>query len=239
MKYLYLLLVIIPNLVLAQTSAQIHYEYFSNSRYKTSSTLLIKDGSYWYSRHQESATIESEEGYTFYYYKDHKDWYYDDATKTITEVWKKSEHPPFYGQWKPNMKWEITQETKEIGEFEVQKATTTPLVHGMDLNPNRTAIAWFTTDIPISAGPEGYYGLPGLILELQYEGEDPDDASKTMIFGTHRAVLKRIEYKPIEKWNVPDSVGKIKIEQEQFGDITKINKKWLKQQKKLLKSTKK
>jgi GLPGLI family protein len=30
--------------------------------------------------------------------------------------------------------------------------------------------AWFTNEIPVSFGPKGYYGLPGLILEL-HEGK--------------------------------------------------------------------
>jgi GLPGLI family protein len=31
---------------------------------------------------------------------------------------------------------------------------------------NQTIIAWFALDIPVSAGPDRYTGLPGLILEI-------------------------------------------------------------------------
>jgi GLPGLI family protein len=30
--------------------------------------------------------------------------------------------------------------------------------------------AWFTPEIPVSHGPSNYFGLPGLILELQNQG---------------------------------------------------------------------
>ncbi|WP_332911473.1 GLPGLI family protein [Algoriphagus boritolerans] len=30
--------------------------------------------------------------------------------------------------------------------------------------------AWFTPEIPVSHGPESYFGLPGLILEVQNQG---------------------------------------------------------------------
>ena len=29
--------------------------------------------------------------------------------------------------------------------------------------------AWFTDQIPVNGGPEGYYGLPGMILELDFD----------------------------------------------------------------------
>jgi len=34
-----------------------------------------------------------------------------------------------------------------------------------------TVIAWFSPNIPISAGPDKYYGLPGLILAVEINGE--------------------------------------------------------------------
>lgn len=54
--------------------------------------------------------------------------------------------------------WNITTESKEILNKKCTKAT---------LKENPAIVAWFTTEIPVSFGPMGYYGLPGLILQLE------------------------------------------------------------------------
>jgi len=36
-----------------------------------------------------------------------------------------------------------------------------------DSTKGEKIVAWFTAAIPVSDGPEGYYGLPGMILELE------------------------------------------------------------------------
>ncbi|TVQ94336.1 MAG: GLPGLI family protein [Bacteroidetes bacterium] len=54
--------------------------------------------------------------------------------------------------------WTINPERKSIGSFQVQKAK---LNFG-----GREWIAWFTTEIPISAGPYFFHGLPGLIVKI-------------------------------------------------------------------------
>lgn len=56
--------------------------------------------------------------------------------------------------------WNITTETKEIFGKKCTKAI---------LKDNSSIVAWFTTEIPISFGPIGYYGLPGLILQMETE----------------------------------------------------------------------
>ncbi len=59
-------------------------------------------------------------------------------------------------------KWQITQETKTIGNYLCYKA--------IDINSKNLKmkpIAWFTPLIPISFGPKEYSGLPGLILEIE------------------------------------------------------------------------
>lgn len=61
------------------------------------------------------------------------------------------------------LNWEISEETKEILDYTVQKATTR--------FAGRNYIAWFTLEIPIPDGPYVFSGLPGLIIEL-YDEED-------------------------------------------------------------------
>ena len=219
----------------AQNSALVHYEYISYVGHKTSATLTIKEGNCWYSRHQEPATVVTEERYEFYYYTSYKDWYYDNSDKTIIQIWRNKKNPPFYGQWTADIKWQITEETKEIAGYKVQKATTAPLMDHSHSNITfHTAIAWFTIDIPFSFGPEGYYGLPGLIVKLEHEGFN-SHTNKTLIYESYSATLEKVEYIAVKNWDVPNSSGKIKIQKEQFDYTEIIDKKWLKQQKKLLK----
>jgi GLPGLI family protein len=53
--------------------------------------------------------------------------------------------------------WIITQETKIIKGYTCYKA---------NLKNDKGTVAYFTKEIPFSFGPNGYCGLPGLILEL-------------------------------------------------------------------------
>lgn len=56
------------------------------------------------------------------------------------------------------LKWEISDEKKMIGEYLCKKATTR--FRGRDY------IAWYCPEIAVSIGPLKYNGLPGLILEI-------------------------------------------------------------------------
>lgn len=58
----------------------------------------------------------------------------------------------------PENNWEIHNDTKEIGNFQCQKATTT--------FRGRSYVAWFAKDIPVPYGPWKFQGLGGLILEI-------------------------------------------------------------------------
>lgn len=64
--------------------------------------------------------------------------------------------------------WEITKETKKIGNYTCYKATTSrDIYEGGWFLFKEHAEAWYTESIPFSFGPEKYGGLPGLILELK------------------------------------------------------------------------
>ncbi len=68
---------------------------------------------------------------------------------------------------KTPLKWRITSETKKIGDFNCLKATATEeLFSRKGHTYDKEIMAWFTTDIPVSFGPQNYSGLPGLVLEL-------------------------------------------------------------------------
>ena len=55
------------------------------------------------------------------------------------------------------LKWQITNDTKEIGGYKCFKANT--------IESKSNIVAWFTNQIPVPFGPNGIDGLPGLILE--------------------------------------------------------------------------
>jgi GLPGLI family protein len=78
------------------------------------------------------------------------------------------------------VEWELSEETKKVGNYTAQKASFTKIVDSKRFSTGMTEMenvkdtlqvtVWFTPEIPVSHGPENYFGLPGLILEVQNQG---------------------------------------------------------------------
>lgn len=134
------------------------------------------------------------------------------------------------------LEWKMGTESKQIGSYTVFKATATKPVTGFDWrsmrrrnnNDKKTdssstktsdnpmdeievpktieVVAWYTPQIPVNQGPDDYWGLPGLILEV--------NADRTTILCT-KIVMNPSEKETIKK---PEK-GEV-VTQQEYTDIT-------------------
>jgi len=122
--------------------------------------------------------------------------------------------------------WKLLNEQKVIGDYNCSKAQLIIPVSENDLkeyqnskeqqDKNKTAFfslseptervieAWYAADIPVSNGPEKYWGLPGLILEL-HDGSTSLLCSKIILNPKEKTEIrapkngKRVNQKEFEK----------------------------------------
>ena len=67
------------------------------------------------------------------------------------------------------LKWKITKESKKIGDYTAYKATLKTVKAKKDIYGQAETFqveAWYAPDIAVPHGPEQYWGLPGLIMQL-------------------------------------------------------------------------
>jgi len=118
----------------------------------------------------------------------------------------------------PKLEWKLEGETKQIGGYTCYKATAVKPVSKSDFRnfrpkeekkddkkpekekstnfmddlemPKEVAItAWYAPEIPVSQGPESYWGLPGLILEVS-DGKTVILCSKIVLNPKEKATIK-------------------------------------------------
>jgi GLPGLI family protein len=153
---------------------EIKYDFVSYGGYQRTQTLLLKDGKSHFEFRKEDQQLENKDGMTFIHYFSQQDIYTDLVSGKMTfRKLHKDKKTPLISSW-PLQKfdWQISSETKELLGYTVQKATTKSYYfeYGGELSQysKGEVTAWFAPDLPFSAGPDGYYGLPGVVLELEY-----------------------------------------------------------------------
>lgn len=109
--------------------------------------------------------------------------------------------------------WKITDETKKIDKYDCFKAEYVfNYMNSHGFNASRTITAWFAPEIPFSFGPSKFFGLPGLILEL-------DDDFMTVYVAT--SVETKINLPQI---NLPkDTVDKTENDKQAKETMERIN----------------
>lgn len=104
-------------------------------------------------------------------------------------------------------KWKITNKTKRINNFNCYKALSQDVVSNHKGVFKFNVVAWFCPDLPSFFGPAKYYGLPGLILEL--------DNGKTRLLAT------RIDFLKTKNSNLTQPKNGIKLTEEEFEGFVK------------------
>lgn len=122
--------------------------------------------------------------------------------------------------------WKLESETKKIGDYLCYKATAIVPFKKLtyedeeDKSTNffvkekiteRLITAWYTPEIPVSQGPENYWGLPGLILEIN------DGNAVTLCTKIVMNPKEKSQIKPLIK-------GKIVSQKEYDAIVLKKNK---------------
>ncbi|NNE14782.1 MAG: GLPGLI family protein [Saprospiraceae bacterium] len=81
-------------------------------------------------------------------------------------------------------KWKMTGDQKQVGDYICQKATFKDSLNSI--------VVWFTPMIPVSTGPDDFFGLPGVILHVDInDGERLITAQNVELKTFEESVISR------------------------------------------------
>lgn len=140
-----------------QQRERIAYMWGNRSEWKMFTTMYITPTETKYEDSEEKAE-DDDEGYSW-----RKDMYYikhNYAANTMHDVVQMLGKTYIIEDTLRAPDWKILNDLKEVAGHLCMNASWE------DTLKQQHVVAWFAMDIPISAGPERFYGLPGLILEV-------------------------------------------------------------------------
>ncbi len=136
--------------------------------YKIETTLIINDSVAQYNYNKKTKIVRSDRYQTKVGGQHYINNYY--FKKKLMQEQRIMNNGIINAKWRPDYHWTITDETKTLNGFTVRKAVANSIeVESDDPAYFGKVYAWFTEEIPIPVGPDRYVGLPGLILEIEYE----------------------------------------------------------------------
>lgn len=124
--------------------------------------------------------------------------------------------------------WKLIGETKKIGDYDCFKAELVipvsekqkkeyeeflkneekkPALFKMEKPEDKVVTAWYTPEIPVSFGPDNYWGLPGLILEVND--------------GDNMLLCSKVALNTKEKTKIKAPTTGEKVTQKKFDEIQK------------------
>jgi GLPGLI family protein len=134
----------------------------------------------------------------------------------------------------PIYTWELTTETKQIGDYTCSKAIGKRVLTSAEKetlntkqnensknlsitnNNSDEVTVWYCLDIPVSHGPEKFFGLPGLILEVN---------AKSFNILCSKIVLNSKEFKEVKQPKKGD-----KVTQKEFDALFNSKREQMKSQ---------
>jgi len=105
----------------------------------------------------------------------------------------------------------------EKSEEKIEANKTTNFTGGWEMPKETVVTAWYTPDIPVNQGPENYWGLPGLILEVN-DGKTIVLCSKIVM-----NIKEKKEIKPQTKGKVVTQAEYDKIATEKMAEMREMN----------------
>lgn len=150
-----------------QSRERATYMWGNRAEWKTYGNLFFTETQTKYEDSEEKAEPEEEGGYSW-----RKELFFlkrDFAKRTLYDGRTLISKPYLIEDTLVTPKWRILNDLKEVAGHVCMKAMV------MDTVRKQKIVAWFAQDMLHSGGPEAFFGLPGMILEI-----DVNDGAMTL-----------------------------------------------------------